>query len=193
MLQLRSDGTYPSSMPKPDLTLPYKPDRWNMQLDSHQQQNKSAPQGISVTKDSVLFLDQNVFGPTGVSRVQTTDGPAVSDRGDTVPMETAWTGLLIDRPDSLNADRVDDSVRQISGAGHWFLEGWIGGHLVEFLVDSGSSVTAMSDSLYQTLVNAGAPVGALGRTSRMLRGASGSKIDIQGYSRCVVSFMGLKT
>ena len=33
----------------------------------------------------------------------------------------------------------------ISGAGHWFLEGWIGDHSVEFLVDSGSSVTAMSD------------------------------------------------
>ena len=35
---------------------------------------------------------------------------------------------------------------QISGAGHWFLEGWIGDHSVEFLVDSGSSVTAMSDN-----------------------------------------------
>ena len=28
----------------------------------------------------------------------------------------------------------------ISGTGHWFLEGWIGDHSVEFLVDSGSSV-----------------------------------------------------
>ena len=41
---------------------------------------------------------------------------------------------------------------QISGAGHWFLEGWIGDHSVEFLVDSGSSVTAMSNSFYQPLV-----------------------------------------
>ena len=41
---------------------------------------------------------------------------------------------------------------QISGAGHWFLEGWISDHSVEFLVDSGSSVTAMSNSFYQTLI-----------------------------------------
>ena len=61
------------------------------------------------------------------------------------------------------------------------------------LVDSGSSVTAMFDSLYQTLVCAGAPVGALGRMSRTLRGANGSRIEIQGFSHCVVSFMGLQT
>ena len=59
---------------------------------------------------------------------------------------------------------MDDDVLQISGAGHWFLDGWIEDHSVEFLVDSGSSVTAMSDSLYQTLVCAGAPVGTLGCT-----------------------------
>ena len=35
------------------------------------------------------------------------------------------------------------SVLQISGAGHWFLEGWIGNHSVDFLVDSGSAVTAL--------------------------------------------------
>ena len=41
-------------------------------------------------------------------------------------METARTGSLMDRPDSVNADHVDDSVLQISGVGHWFLERWIG-------------------------------------------------------------------
>ena len=82
---------------------------------------------------------------------------------------------------------------QISGAGHWFLEGWIGDHSVEFLVDSGSSLTAMSDSLYQTLVQTGAPVGALGYTSRKLRGANGTGIGVSGCSHCVVSFMGLQT
>ena len=35
------------------------------------------------------------------------------------------------------------AVMQISGAGHWFLEGWIGDHAVDFLVDSGSAVTAL--------------------------------------------------
>ena len=39
--------------------------------------------------------------------------------------------------------RCADPVMQILGTGHWFLEGWIGDHSVEFLVDSGSSVTAM--------------------------------------------------
>ena len=44
--------------------------------------------------------------------------------------------------------RYEDPVMQISGTGHWFLEGWIGDHSVDFLVDSGSSVTAMSDIFY---------------------------------------------
>ena len=82
---------------------------------------------------------------------------------------------------------------QISGAEHWFLEGWIGDHSVEFLVDSGSSVTAMSDSFYQTLVHAGAPLGALQYTARTLRSANGTGIEVSGCSRCVVSFMGLHT
>ena len=46
----------------------------------------------------------------------------------------------------------EDPVMHISGTGHWFLEGWIGDHSVEFLVDSGSSVTAISDILYRNLV-----------------------------------------
>ena len=43
----------------------------------------------------------------------------------------------------------EDPVMHISGTGHWFLEGWIGDHSVEFLVDSGSSVTAMSDVFHR--------------------------------------------
>ena len=65
-------------------------------------------------------------------------------------METTQTGPPLNRPETVHDDHVDDPVLQISGAGHWYLEGWIGDHSVEFLVDSGSSVTAMSDSLYQT-------------------------------------------
>ena len=80
---------------------------------------------------------------------------------------------------------------QISGAGHWFLEGWIGDHAVDFLVDSGSAVTAVSHSFYDTLSEAGAPVGDLRPTVRRLRGANGSKINISGCSSCVVSFLGL--
>ena len=68
----------------------------------------------------------------------------------------------------------------ISGTGHWFLEGWIGDHSVDFLVDLGSSVTAMSDILYKNLVQAGAPVGALQITARTLRSANGTGIEVLG-------------
>ena len=104
-------------------------------------------------------------------------------------MENTQTGPALNGPEPVLDDHVDDAVLQISGAGHWFLEGWIGDHSVEFLIDSGSSVTAMSDSLYQILINAGAPVG----TSRTLRGANGTGIGVSGCSHCVVSFMGLLT
>ena len=130
---------------------------------------------------------------TGASRAQTTDSLTIPDRADTEPVETTQTGSLMDLPDSPYTDHVGDLVLQISGAGHWFLEGWIGDHLVEFLVDSGSSVTAMSGSLYQTLIQAGAPVGALEYTSRTLCGANGTGIGVSGCSHCVVSFMGLQT
>ena len=60
-------------------------------------------------------------------------------------------------------------------------------------MELGSAVTALSFSFYQTLVRAGAPVGALQATSRKLRGANGSSIDILGCSSCVVSFLGLQT
>ena len=87
----------------------------------------------------------------------------------------------------------EDPVIYISGTGHWFLEGWIGDHSVEFLVDSGSSVTAMSDIFYRNLVQAGAPVGALQITARTLRSANGTGIEVLGCSRCSVSFLGLRT
>ena len=108
----------------------------------------------------------------------------VADRSvsgeDPLPVAAARTGLLMDRPDPVDTDHVDDSILQITGAGHWFLEGWIGDHSVEFLVDSGSSVTAMSDSLYQT------PVGVLRSTSRTLRSTNDTPIGISGCSHCVV-------
>ena len=117
----------------------------------------------SDASNSVLFLDQSVIGPTGVSIIQTANNLTVPDRSvsrmisgeDPLPVTAARTGLLMDRPEPVDTEHVGDSVLQISGAGHWFLEGWIGDHSVEFLVDSGSSVTAMSDSLYQTLVHVG--------------------------------------
>ena len=87
----------------------------------------------------------------------------------------------------------EDPVMHISGTGHWILEGWIGDHSVELLVDSGSSVTAMSDIFHRNLVHAGAPVGALQITARTLRSANGTGIEVLGCSRCSVSFLGLRT
>ena len=66
---------------------------------------------------------------------------------------------IIPLPECEDPLQYEDAVMHISGTGHWFLEGWIGDHSVEFLVDSGSSVTAISDILYRNLVQAGAPVG----------------------------------
>ena len=106
---------------------------------------------------------------------------------------TGPSGLSVEWADSVDDRSMDEAVLQISGAGHWFLEGWIGDHSVGFLVDSGSAVTALSCSFYQTLVRAGAPVGALRTTPRKLRGANGLSIDILGCSSCVVSFLGLQT
>ena len=106
---------------------------------------------------------------------------------------TRSSGRSVDWADAVYDQLMDEVVLQISGAGHWFLEGWIGDHSVDFLVDSGSAVTALSCSFYQALVKAGAPVGALRSTPRKLRGANGSPIDILGCSSCVVSFLELQT
>ena len=106
---------------------------------------------------------------------------------------TRSSGLSVEWADAMDDQLMDEAVLQISGAGHWFLEGWIGDRSVDFLVDSGSAVTALSWSSYQTLVRAGAPVGALQATPRKLRGDNGSSIEILGCSSCVVSFLGLQT
>ena len=82
---------------------------------------------------------------------------------------------------------------QISGKGHWFLEGWIGDHAVDFLVDSGSAVTAISRPFFNRLSEVWAPVGMLRPMTRKLRGANGSQIEISGCSYCMVSFLGLRT
>ena len=47
------------------------------------------------------------------------------------------SGLSVEWADSVDDQSMDEAVLQISGAGHWFLEGWIGDHSVDFLVDSG--------------------------------------------------------
>ena len=119
-------------------------------------------------------------------------GSAVTE---SLPVEDTAEQFSVDEEEEVADDPLhyEDPVMHISGAGHWFLEGWIGDHSVEFLVDSGSSVTAISDVLYGNLLQAGAPVGALQTTARTLRSANGTGIEVLGCSRCSVSFLGLRT
>ena len=119
----------------------------------------------------------------------------VSTVTESLPVEDTTEQFSADEEEELGDDPLhcEDPVMHISGAGHWFLEGWIGDHSVEFLVDSGSSVTAISDVLYGNLLQAGAPVGALQATARTLRSANGTGIEVLGCSRCSVSFLGLRT
>ena len=112
----------------------------------------------------------------------------VSTVTDSLPVEDDAEQFSAHEEGELSDDPLhcEDPVMHISGAGHWFLEGWIGDHSVEFLVDSGSSVTAISDILYRNLLQAGLQV-----TARTLRSANGTGIEVLGCSRCSVSFLGL--
>ena len=74
---------------------------------------------------------------------------------------------------------ADDTVLELSGTGHWLLEGWIGDHTVDFIVDSGSSVTAICENFadyswldWHRLENK--------PTNRTLWGASGATIRVSG-------------
>ena len=129
---------------------------------------------------------------TEQTSIQIRRGSTVSD---SPPVEDDVEQFSAHEGEELNEDPLhyEDPVMRISGAGHWFLEGWIGDHAVDFLVDSGSSVTAMSDIFYKNLVHAGAPVGALQTTARTLLSANGTGIEVLGCSRCSVSFLGLQT
>ena len=122
------------------------------------------------------------------------DRPAseTEDSADQGPLATVPARRSVDWSDSVDSQQSEEDIMQISGKGHWFLEGWIGDHAVDFLVDSGSAVTAVSRSFFDRLTGAGAPVGPLRPTERRLRGANGSQIEISGCSYCVVSFLGLR-
>ena len=73
---------------------------------------------------------------------------------------TRSVGRSVDWSRTVDDQLEEEAIMQISGAGHWFLEGWIGDHSVDFLV------------------KAGAQVGALRPTPSKLRVANGSQIDI---------------
>ena len=102
-------------------------------------------------------------------------------------------GKSVDWLEAVDSQQTGENIMQISGTGHWFLEDLIGDHAVDFLVDSGSAVITISRYFFDTLSEAGAPVGVLRPTTRRLRGANGSQIDISGSSSCMVSFFGVRT
>ena len=115
---------------------------------------------------------------------------------ESLPVEDATERFSADEEEELGDDPLhyEDPVMHISGAGHWFLEGWIGDHSVEFLVDSGSSVTAISDVLYGNNYYRRVHRWVHFRLqTRTLRSANGTGIDVLGCSRCSVSFLGLRT
>ena len=116
-----------------------------------------------------------------------------ASEADQTYVTTVPVGKSVDLSDSVDDQQTEEDIMQISGKGHWFLEGWIGDHAVDFLVDSGSAVTDISRPFFNRLSEAGAPVGMLRPTARKLRGANGSQIEISGCSYCVVSFLGLRT
>ena len=97
----------------------------------------------------VRFGSHDITETTDDPVDRTTDSSDISDR---IYQTGTQTCPLLDNSHSAGGDHIEEEV---SGAGHWFLDGWIGDHVVEFLVDSGSSVTTVSRSLYQSLVRAG--------------------------------------
>ena len=163
-------------------------------ITTHHSTTTNVEKGAStVDQGPVETQDVSVSGPVDATTASSNITVDTSSGMDLPPAVAEPSGLSVKWADSVDTRSRNESVLQISGAGHWFLKGWIGDHSVDFLVDSGSAVTALSCSFYQTLVWAGSPVGALQAISRKLRGTNGSSIDNLGCSSCVVSFLGLQT
>ena len=58
---------------------------------------------------------------------------------ESLPVDDATEQFSADEEGELGDDPLhcEDPVMHISGAGHWFLEGWIGDHSVEFWLTQG--------------------------------------------------------
>ena len=123
------------------------------------------------TESCELEGDRNFRTTRRMSREVTGDDRSVSETVDSsgsAPLAVDPAGRSVDWSDSVEGGRAEEDVMQISGKGHWFLEGWIGDHAVDFLVDSGSAVTAVSRSFFNRLREMGAPVGPVRQTDRRL-------------------------
>ena len=96
---------------------------------------------------------------------------------------TKSVGLSVDWSQTVN-DQLEEEA--ILCRFHWFLEGWIGDHSVDFLVDSGSAVTAVSCSFYKAMARVGAPVGALRPTRGSCEAPTAPILIFWKCSSCVV-------
>ena len=138
----------------------------------------------SITEDCASTINRDCGGH------RETEDQSVEDVTErtSVPQTVCRNSLSYQEKTGLTAQMADRSVRwsepatghadeeaimQILGAGHSYLEGWIGDHAVDFLVDLGSAVTAVSNSFYRHLRDNGAPVGEIRPTNRRLCGANG--------------------
>ena len=79
---------------------------------------------------------QEVLSPEAEEQQSSADTDRDTDQSYTTIRPV---GKWVDWSIAVDNQQSDEDVMQISGAGHWFLEGWIGDHAVDFLVDSGSA------------------------------------------------------
>ena len=58
--------------------------------------------------------------------------PETVDSSGGAPLVVDPAGRSVDWSDSVEGGQSEEDIMQISGKGHWFLEGWIGDHAVDF-------------------------------------------------------------
>ena len=103
------------------------------------------PNSCTETCASPVDRDHEESQEVSSQDVEETNSLAHADRvQDQFRTVTRPVGRSVDWSVAVDNQLAYEDVMQISGAGHWFLEGWIGDHAVDFLVDSGSAVTAVS-------------------------------------------------
>ena len=111
-------------------------------ITNYHQTTASTEKGASMSDQDHVETQEvstsDIADRTMVSRGTTLNASSGMDRPRPV---TRSSGRLVDWAEPVDDQLMDEAVLQISGAGHWFLEGWIGDHSVDFLVDSGSAVT----------------------------------------------------
>ena len=82
--------------------------------------------------------DRDKGMPRRVSQAVTREDRSVAETVDSSgggPLAIVLTRRSVDWSDSVDDGQSEEDIMPISGKGHWFLEGWIGDHAVDFLVE----------------------------------------------------------